>query len=70
MAVGRNISNHLFDTSFTTNAILYSAASGVLTSVSNTGESGLVLTSNGSGSAPSFQNALADYRNVFMFGGM
>jgi len=54
--VGSNTSGHLFDTSFTTNGVLYSDASGVITSTT-AGTSGQVLTSNGSGSAPTYQPA-------------
>lgn len=54
MTLGSNTSGHLFDTSFTTNGVLYSAASGVVTSTT-AGTATHVLTSNGSGSAPTFQ---------------
>jgi hypothetical protein len=56
MTLGSNTSGHLFDTSFTTNGVLYSANSGVITSTS-AGTATYVLTSNGSGSAPTFQPA-------------
>ncbi len=54
MTLGSNTSGHLFDTTFTTDGVLYSAANGVITSTS-AGNSGEVLTSNGTGVAPTFQ---------------
>lgn len=56
MTVGSNTSGHLFDTSFTTDGVLYSGANGVITSTS-AGTSTQVLTSNGPGVAPTFQPA-------------
>jgi len=56
MTIGSNTSGHFFDTSLTTNGVIYSDASGVLTSTA-TGTAGQLLTSNGSGSAPTFQTA-------------
>lgn len=58
MTVGTNSSGHFFDTSFTTDGVLYSAASGVITSTS-AGTAGQVLTSNGAGVAPTYQAASA-----------
>jgi len=54
MVLGSNTSGHLFDTTFTTNGVAYSAASGVL---SNTiaGTTGQILMGN-TGSAPTFQS--------------
>jgi hypothetical protein len=45
MPLGSNTSGHLFDTTFTTNGILYSAASGVATSTASA-NSGVVVTSS------------------------
>ncbi len=56
MTLGSNTSGHLFDTSFTTDGVLYSAANGVITSTS-AGTATQVLTSNGPGVAPTFQAA-------------
>lgn len=56
MTIGSNTSGHVFDTSFTTNGVLYSAASGVMTNTT-AGTATHVLTSNGSGSAPTYQVA-------------
>jgi len=56
MTLGSNTAGHLFDTSFTTNGVLHSAASGVMTSTS-AGTSTYLLTSNGTGSAPTYQVA-------------
>ena len=56
MTIGSNTSGHLFDTTFNTDGVLYSAANGVITSTS-VGSATQVLTSNGSGSAPTFQAA-------------
>jgi len=55
MTLGSNTSGHLFDTSFTTNGVIYSAASGVMTSVA-AGTTGQVLSGN-TGSAPSWATA-------------
>jgi len=55
-SAGKNTSGDLYQTSLTTNGVLYSAASGVVTSTA-AGTSGQVLTSNGSGSAPTYQTA-------------
>jgi len=54
MTLGSNTSGHLFDTSFNANGVLYSAASGVITSTT-VGTATHVLTSNGAGVAPTFQ---------------
>ncbi len=54
MTLGSNTSGHLFDTSFTTDGVLYSAANGVITSTS-AGTAGQVMTSNGAGVAPTYQ---------------
>ena len=56
MTIGSNTSGHFFDTSFTTNGVVYSATGGVLTSTT-AGTSGQLLTSNGAGSAPTYQAA-------------
>jgi hypothetical protein len=56
MVLGSNTSGHLFDTSFTADGVLYSDASGVITSTS-AGTAGQVLTSNGAGVAPTYQAA-------------
>lgn len=58
MTIGTNSSGHFFDKSFTTDGVLYSAASGVITSTS-AGTAGQVLTSNGAGVAPTYQAASA-----------
>jgi hypothetical protein len=54
--LGSNTSGHLFDTSFTTDGVLYSDANGVITSTA-AGNAGQVLTSNGAGVAPTYQAA-------------
>jgi hypothetical protein len=54
--LGSNTSGHLFDTTFTTDGVLYSAANGVITSTA-AGTAGQVLTSNGAGVAPTYQAA-------------
>jgi len=54
MTIGSNTSGHFFDTSLTTNGVVYSQASGVLASTA-AGTSTHVLTSNGAGSAPTYQ---------------
>ena len=56
MVLGSNSSGHLFDTTFTTDGVLYSAVSGVITSTA-AGNAGQVLTSNGPGVAPTYQAA-------------
>lgn len=56
MTIGNNSSAHFYDTSFTTFGTMYSEAAGVFTS-SATGSAGEVWTSNGVGSAPTFQAA-------------
>lgn len=45
--LGSNTSGHLFDTSFTTNGALYSAANGVLTSTASANSAVLVTNSSG-----------------------
>ncbi len=54
--LGSNTSGHLFDTSFTADGVLYADASGVITSTA-VGTATHVLTSNGTGVAPTFQAA-------------
>lgn len=56
MVLGSNTSGHVFDTTFTTNGPLYSAASGVVTSGA-AGSSGQVYQSAGAGSAPAYTTA-------------
>lgn len=56
MPIGNNTSSHIFDTTFNANGILYSDASGVITSTA-VGSATQVLTSNGAGVAPTFQAA-------------
>lgn len=56
MVLGSNTSGHLFDTTFTTNGPLYSAASGVVTSGA-AGTSGQVYQSAGAGSAPGYSTS-------------
>jgi len=58
--LGSNTSGHLFDTSFNSNGVLYSASAGVITSTT-VGTAGEVLTSNGTGVAPTFQVAGGDF---------
>lgn len=55
MTLGSNTSGHLFDTTFTTNGVLHSAASGVITSTA-AGTTGQVLTAT-TGSAPTWGTA-------------
>lgn len=54
MTLGSNTAGHLFDTSFTTNGILYSAASGVITSIAPSATSGVPVISQGVASAPTY----------------
>lgn len=54
--IGNNTTPNFFDTSLTANGTLYADASGVILNVSP-GSAGEVLTSNGAGSAPSYQAA-------------
>jgi hypothetical protein len=54
MTLGSNSSGHLFDTTFNTDGVLYSDSNGVITSTS-VGSATQVLTSNGTGNAPTFQ---------------
>lgn len=54
--LGSNTSGHLFDTSFTTEGVLYSAASGVITSTA-AGSAGQVLQSAGNASPPAYSTA-------------
>ena len=54
--LGSNTSGHLFDTSFTTEGVLYSAASGVITSTA-AGSAGQVLQSAGNASPPVYTTA-------------
>lgn len=53
MTIGVNSSAHLFDTSFNTDGVLYSAASGVVTSTV-AGDVGQIFTGTGAGSAPTW----------------
>lgn len=53
MVLGNNSSGHLFDTSFTTEGVLYSAASGVITSTA-AGTAGQMLQSAGNASPPAY----------------
>jgi len=62
--LGSNTSGHLFDTTFTTGGVLYSAANGVITST-NAGTIGQVLTSNGAGIAPTYQTISSGTTCVF-----
>lgn len=69
MTIGTNAAGHFFDTTFTTNGVLYSAAAGVITSTA-AGTAGEVLTSNGAGSAPTYQSSAVttDIFSVFLNG--
>ena len=55
MTLGSNTSGHLFDTTFTTNGVLHSAASGVITSTA-AGTTGNILISQGAGAAPIYSS--------------
>jgi hypothetical protein len=54
MTIGSNSSGHFFDKSLNADGVLYADSSGVITSTS-VGTATYVLTSNGSGMAPTFQ---------------
>ncbi len=56
MVLGNNTSGHIFDTTFTTEGVLYSAASGVITSTAS-GSTGQIFQSAGNASPPVYSTS-------------
>jgi hypothetical protein len=56
MPLGSNTSGHIFDTTFTSEGVLYSDSSGVITSTS-AGSSGQILQSTGNATPPAYSTA-------------